>query len=224
MDNLIKNEDEKIGYLNILILILSVYVLGSLLASTFFHLPVETVRLLDFIDNIICAFFFYDFSYRFAKAKNKLHFMKWGWIDLISSIPTISIFRTARLIRIIRLLRILRAFKSTKHIINHVFRNRAQGTFTTVSIIAVLMLLFAAIAILQVETDANSNIKSAEDALWWAISTITTVGYGDRFPVTTEGRIIGAILMITGVGLFGTFSGFIASWFLEGIKNENKQE
>ena len=68
----------------------------------------------------------------------------------------------------------------------------------------------------------NSNIKDAEDALWWSFVTITTVGYGDRFPVTTEGRLVGAVLMICGVGLFGTFTGFIASWFMEGEKNTEK--
>ena len=60
----------------------------------------------------------------------------------------------------------------------------------------------------------EANIKGPEDAVWWAFVTMTTVGYGDRFPVTTEGRLAGALLMVAGVGLFGTFSGFIASWFL----------
>ena len=63
--------------------------------------------------------------------------------------------------------------------------------------------------------NTNSNIKTAEDAIWWAWVTITTVGYGDKYPVTTEGRIIASFLMTAGVGLFGTFTGFIASWFLE---------
>jgi voltage-gated potassium channel len=85
------------------------------------------------------------------------------------------------------------------------------------------MVIFSAIAILQVEDDLNSNIKSAEDAIWWAYVTITTVGYGDKYPVTTEGRIIAAFLMTTGVGLFGTFAGFVASWFVSEKEQEKKQ-
>ena len=81
------------------------------------------------------------------------------------------------------------------------------------------MVIFSSIAILQVETDPNSNIKTAEDAIWWAYVTITTVGYGDKFPVTTEGRIIAAVLMTVGVGLFGTFTAFLASWFVEQTKS-----
>jgi voltage-gated potassium channel len=139
--------------------------------------------------------------------------MRWGWIDLISCIPMIETLRAGRLLRLIRLLRIIRAFKSTKNVVDHIFANKAQGAFTSVSVIALLLVIFSAIGILQVENDPNSNIKTAEDAIWWAYVTITTVGYGDKFPVTTEGRIIAAILMTAGVGLFGTFTAFVASWF-----------
>ena len=121
--------------------------------------------------------------------------------------------------RLIRLLRIIRAFRSILQLINHVFANKAQGAFTSVSVIAVLLVIFSAIAILQVEDDPNSNIKTAEDAIWWAYVTITTVGYGDKFPVTTEGRIIAAILMTAGVGMFGTFTAFVASWFVKDNKS-----
>ena len=144
--------------------------------------------------------------------------MHWGWIDLISCIPMINALRAGRLLRLIRLLRIVRAFRTTKNVVDHIFANKAQGAFTSVSIIAVLLVIFSAIGILQVENDPNSNIKSAEDAIWWAYVTITTVGYGDKFPVTTEGRIIAAILMTAGVGLFGTFTAYLASWFV----TENK--
>lgn len=149
--------------------------------------------------------------------------MKWGWIDLVASIPTFNYFRYARLFRLIRLLRIVRTFRTTQQFINHVYKNRAEGAFTTVSIIAFLLITFSSIAILQFETVPESNIKTAEDALWWAYATVTTVGYGDKYPVTTAGRIVGVILMTGGVGLFGTFSGFIASWFLGGAKSENEK-
>jgi voltage-gated potassium channel len=60
----------------------------------------------------------------------------------------------------------------------------------------------------------SANIKDAEDAIWWSISTMTTVGYGDRYPVTAEGRLVAGLLMVAGVGLFGTLSGFLAAWFV----------
>lgn len=218
-----QNKSEKLTYFNLLILVLSIYILCSFLIDTFFTLPKETSRLLNYIDNTVCFVFLIDFIIRFKNSPDKLKFMYWGWIDLISIIPVIDYFRAARLLRIIRLLRILRAFRSTKKLVSHIFKNKAQGAFTTVSIIAVMLLIFSSIAILQVENKPESNIKTAEDAIWWAYVTITTVGYGDKFPVTTEGRIIAAILMTGGVGLFGTFTAFASSWFLIGSKNDNNE-
>ena len=220
MSNIENKEPEKLGFLNILILVLSIYVLVALMIDTFMKLPPEVSRMLTLIDNIICGVFVFDFAKRFYQSEHKLKFMKWGWVDLISSIPTLDFMRAGRALRLIRLLRILRAFRSTKHLVHHVFKSRTQGTLTTAAIIAVLMVIFSSIAILQVETDPNSNIKTAEDALWWAYVTITTVGYGDKFPVTTEGRIIASLLMTVGVGLFGTFTAFLASWFIDQTKKK----
>jgi len=207
------SSNHNLGILDITVIFLSIYVLGALFIDTYFKLPTETSLLLSYIDNSICAFFFVEFCIRFYKADNKLKFMRWGWVDLISSIPMVGFLRAGRVLRLIRLLRIVRAFRSTKHLVDHIFKNKAKGTLTSVFIIAVLLVIFSAIAILQVEDAPNSNIKTAEDAIWWAYVTVTTVGYGDKFPVTTEGRIIAAALMTVGVGLFGTFTAYVASWF-----------
>ena len=210
---------ENLNFLNLLVLILSFYVIIALFVDTFLSLPSEVNKILRYIDNLICIVFLLDFIIRFKKAENKLVFMKWGWIDLIASIPTFDFMRAGRLLRLIRLIRLIRAYKSVKHITSHVFKNKIQGTLTSVSLIAVLVLLFSSIAILQFETAPESNIKTAEDAIWWSYVTITTVGYGDKFPVTTEGRIIAAILMTVGVGLFGTFTAYVSSWF---VKSDSK--
>ena len=209
------NPSERLSPLNIIILALSAYVLLALLVYTIFVLPTEISRLLQIVDVFVCCIFLLDFMIRFYRAEKKLEFMKWGWIDLVSSIPTIDFLRTGRALRLIRLLRILKAFRSTKNLVNHMFKNKAEGTFTSVGVIALLLVIFSALAILQVEDDPNSNIKTAEDALWWAYVTITTLGYGDRFPVTTEGRLIASLLMTAGVGLFGTFAGYISSLFIQ---------
>jgi voltage-gated potassium channel len=206
-----KNSENTFGGLSLIILILSLYVLISLVTTTFFNVSPEVQKILMQIDNFICIIFLIDFFYRFYKAPNKLKFLKWGWIDFISSIPFIDFLRVGRLLRLLRLLRILRAFKSVKHIAEHVYKDKSKGLLSTVAVIAFLMVLFSSITILQVETAPNSNIKTAEDALWWSYTTLTTVGYGDRYPVTTEGRLIAAVLMTTGVGLCGTFAGYIAS-------------
>ena len=209
------NAKKEISFFNILILVLSLYVLLSLLISTVFQLSGELTVLLNYIDNVICIVFLIDFSIRFKNSENKLEFMKWGWIDLVASIPSVDFLRAGRLLRLIRLLRVFRALKSTKLIYEHINRNKKQSALTSVALISFLMVVFSSIAILQFEKGINSNIKTAEDAIWWSYVTITTVGYGDKFPITTEGRIIGSILMTTGVGIFGTFTALVSSWFID---------
>jgi voltage-gated potassium channel len=93
-----------------------------------------------------------------------------------------------------------------------------------VSLFAVLTLTAASVAVLQVETAPESNIRSAEDALWWALSTMTTVGYGDRFPVTSEGRLVAALLMVAGVALFGALTGLLAAWFIAPAEDKANSE
>lgn len=215
------NQEEKLSIFQVLILLLSLYVIGSLVVSTFVSIKPEEQRLLNYIDHAICLIFFIDFCIRFYKAENKLEFMKWGWIDLVSSIPSLDCFRAGRAFRLIRLFRLIRAFKSSKILLDYIFRRKAQGAFGSAAIIAILMIVFSSISILHFEDQPDSNIKTAEDALWWSYCTISTVGFGDRYPVTTEGRIIAIFLMSTGVGLFGTFTGYLASWF---VRNEKEGE
>jgi voltage-gated potassium channel len=216
------NVQPKLTFLQCLILVLSIYVLIALFVQTVIPLTPETDRLIDRIDFAICLVFLYDFFRRLWHAPSKLGFLKWGWIDLISSIPMFDFLRWGRLVRIIRILRILRAFRSTKVLLTFLFQNRANGTFASVAMFSVVMVIFASIAILNLENAAESNIKTPADALWWAFATITTVGYGDRFPVTHEGRIVAAVLMTVGVGLFGTFTAYVATSFLEvGHKKES---
>ncbi len=207
--------DDRLSFLNLLVLVLSFYVLGILIVDAVITLPPEVHKVIIYTDYLACVVFFIDFCVRFYRAPHKLKYMKWGWIDLLASIPASGIFRLGRLARVIQIIRVIKAYRSISHIVEHIFKNHMKGTFTFAIILAIMLVLFSSIAILEVETAAHSNIKTAEDALWWAYVTITTVGYGDLYPVTTKGRLIAVVLMTAGVGLFGVFTGFLASWFVE---------
>jgi voltage-gated potassium channel len=196
-------------------LILCVYVILAMIAQEFFNLPEQISIALDRIDFAICILFLADFFLQFHRAENKLTYMKWGWIDLISSIPTIQILRWGRMFRIVRIIRILRGVRSTRLMFQIMFTNRSHGTFASVAITCFILVIFSTISILICEKTPNSNIKTAGDALWWSFSTISTVGYGDYYPVTFEGRIIAAVLIMAGIALFGTFTAYVASWFFE---------
>ena len=214
----------KVTIWEIVTLFLCVYVLCALFVDTVFSLPAETSALLTQIDNLVCLVFIGDFIFKLTTAKSKIGYLKWGWIDLLSSIPSFEILRWGRFVRVIRILRILRAIRSTKHILKYLLANRAKGIFASVVMISFLLMVFSSIAILNCETSPESNIKTASDALWWSFVTVTTVGYGDFYPTTLIGRLIAASLMTAGVGLFGSFTAYIATFFLqheEEVKRED---
>ena len=209
----------------IFMIVLSVYVLGALFVNGMYDLSPEMDGLINQIDFIVCIIFMGDFFYRFHRAPAKLKFLRWGWIDFISSIPMLSVFRGGNVIRIVRIFRILRAFRSVKILLNYLLKNRTQNTLVSVGAISCMVAMGGSMAILRLEQAIpTSNIKTPSDALWWSIVTITTVGYGDRYPVSDGGRIVAVILMIVGVALFGTFTGFVASLFVEpDIKREETE-
>ena len=206
----------ELGPFQLVILILSFVALGALVAELVVVVTPEARRLLRWVDNLICLLFLYDFILRFRHAESKLQFMKWGWIDLLASIPEVNVLRWGRLFRVFRVLRMLLLLRSLHEFFGVFFVSRTRGGMASVFAITFLMLVLTSTGILFCERSKDSNILTAEDAVWWSLSTIAGGGYGDKYPVTLPGRILSAGLLFTGVGLFGTLSGVIASFFLGG--------
>jgi len=166
------------------------------------------------VDVVLSLVFLADFFARLRQARDKrLYFVQGlGWLDLISCVPFL---RLARLVRIGRVIRKLRAEGGLRRTLAALGAARASSSLMLVVFVAILMWEFGSLAMLAVESRAeNGNIKTASDALWYSLVTMSTVGYGDRFPVTNLGRVIGAVIIIVGVGLFGTITGFLANAFL----------
>jgi len=216
---------ESVTLFQIFMILLSIYVLAALFLDSMFELSPEMHGLLDKIDFIVCIIFMGDFFHRFHRAPAKLKFLRWGWIDFVSSIPMLHAFRGGNAFRIVRIFRLLRAFRSVKILMQFLLKNRTHNTFVTVAAISCMIAMGGSMAILNLEkASPDRNIKTPSDALWWSVVTITTVGYGDRYPVTDGGRIVAVVLMTAGVGLFGTFTGFVASMFVEpDLKREENE-
>lgn len=208
----------------LIILTLSIVALGALGLELVVEMPPEAQRVLRWTDNSICVFLLIDFVLRFRRAESKWQFMKWGWIDLLASIPEVSVLRWGRFFRIFRILRIFRVVRSLRELFQLIFRTRTQSGVASVFLITFLVLTISSTGILLCERTPEANIKSAGDAVWWSFTTITTVGYGDKYPVTAAGRSLAVMLMICGVGLFGTMSGVIASFFLGADQAAKKRE
>lgn len=215
--------DPKATSYRLFILCVSVVSLLVIAAMMLMPMEKETFRLLAWIDIVACAIFFSDFLYQLFKAESKSrYFFTWGWVDLLASIPSIDAFRwgrAARLVRIAQLLRGIRSGRNLVRILAH-YRRRSAGAVT--ALVAFLSLTIGSMAMLHFELGVeDSNIRTAEDAIWWSWVTITTVGYGDYTPITTGGRIVAMVLMVVGVGLFSSMSGLIASWLLQPPKKED---
>lgn len=206
----------------VFILILSLLSLAALAVETTVPLDEASRDVLFYADTVVCVLFFADFLVCLFRAKSKTRYLlTWGWLDLISSVPAIAPLRWGRAARLVRILRILRVVRSARVLSTLILERRAQSAVLAATLVTIVLVASASVAALHVENVPEANIKSAEDAAWWALCTVTTIGYGDRYPVTSEGRLIGVVLMIAGVGMFGAFAGFVASWFL---KPEERRE
>ncbi|MDD2714990.1 MAG: ion transporter [Candidatus Wallbacteria bacterium] len=213
------------GPWQIVILLLSIYVLLAILVETACTLSPETVDLLWDIDTLICFVFIGDFFWHLFRARDKMEYLKWGWIDLISSIPNIHYLRVGRIARVIRVLRILRAVRSTHVIFHYYFTNRKRSIFASITVIWFALLISSSITILNIETTPEANVKNAGDALWWAFNTIVAGGgYGNYFPLTASGKILAGFLMIAGMVIFGIFTALLASKFVEAEYKDFQEE
>ncbi len=194
-------------------------------AQTFYKQSPEVYRWLNLLDGFICAVFLADWGIKFQAAENKKKFLKWGWVDLCLSLPATQSFWAAYP----QLLRFARCARSLKYIVEFFSKDQKTGKFVDCCIFCVAFVVFSAIVIFNCEKHVEgANIKNMSDALWFSIVSLSTVGYGDRFPVSDLGRVVGSIIIIGGVGLYASFTGFIVSKFItddrvDQILEENRQ-
>src|SRR5215213_809497 len=135
----------------------------------------ETRQIFVYSDNAVCLLFFVDFLISLARAEHRgRYFLQWGWLDLLSSIPMVKSLRWGRAARILRIIRVLRGLRATRVMTEFLLGRRAEAAFLAAILITFLMICTSAIAVLQFETVPQANIRTAEDALWWAVATITT--------------------------------------------------
>ena len=207
---------------NLFILVLTIFSLLLMVVLLLPLLSTATKITLQFIDTIICIIFLGDFlsNLRLAPKKRDYFFRQGGWLDLLGSIPSIPglpwtvIFRLARLSRLTRIIRFLKA-KDPKELLADFMANRARSALLVTIFVAIVVITIASVVVLQVETRSpDSNITTGGDAFWWAFVTVTTVGYGDQFPVTGLGRFMAMLLMIVGVGIFGVLTSYLSAAFI----------
>lgn len=204
--------------------VIAVTLLSILNIVLYFFVKDLTVQyVIGIIDIVLSVFFLIDFlrNLRHAQSKGQYFFKDYGWADLLASLP----FPQFKILRIFRLLKAYRLVKKAGAgtILRDFLDHKAEGAVYIIFFMILILLQFGSIFVLKAEmTSPDANIKTASDAIWWVYVTITTVGYGDRYPVTNYGRFVGMVVMLVGVGLFAVMTGFLANKFLP--TNDNSQE
>ncbi len=175
-------------------------------------------------DFLLCMVFLFDFARSLSAAPVKREYMLWrGTIDLLGSLPGTGLLRFLRIARVARVFRLVRA-SGSHSLAQQMIKRRAEAAGYTIVIGAFVILVVGSYLMAYVEPPApGSNIRDANDAFWWAFVTITTVGYGDKFPVTDAGRVIGMVTMATGIAIFGLLTSFITRLFLSEPADEEEE-
>lgn len=215
-----KQKEQPLGVWQYFMLVFSILSLALLAVESFVALDADTKETFYLVDHIVCAVFFADFLWQLFRTRPRMAYLKWGWLDLISSIPILPEFRVARLARVVRIIRVLRAARASRHMLTYVMHHRTRSTFAAVMLGSLVLVLFSAIAI----TSAEPTLSPSE-AFWWCIFTLIAGEYGDYYPSSNEGRVITALLMTASVAMFGTFTATVASYFMgEELEEEQRED
>jgi voltage-gated potassium channel len=199
---------------------LALVLLPILIAPHLFDLSASTRRTLDELDYLIWGLFVADLLVSVAIAPRRVHYLRTHWLDVVLvALPMLRPFRA------LRSFRAMRAIAATDRVLFGVRRIFVRHGLHYVVASSVIVIAAAAAMITVFERDApGATIRTLPDGIWWAVSTVTTVGYGDTYPKTGIGRGIGVALMIVGVGLFGVITANLAAFFVEQGEDEIAHE
>ena len=200
---------QRLNHWDWLVLVVASVSLLLVILETFVHVPPAALSVLRTVDTVSCLVFLADVFVRWRREKFAANYWRWAWLDVLASIPFEPAFRSLQAIRIYRFIRLIRVLRKLNAVTSGTSLNEKLLALPGV---ALVMVLFSTMLIVEVERGApNATILTGGDALWWALTTVTTVGYGDTFPVTGEGRMIASVLMLVGIALFGSMSAIVTS-------------
>jgi voltage-gated potassium channel len=199
------------------LLVLAVVMVPVLILPFVHHTSASERRLLDTIDYFIWAVFLLEYLTKLTLAPDRVKYVTRNVPDLVVvAVPMLRPLRLVRSARVLRLLRLSRLTAFAGEGVQKGQRTLASRSANYVVGIVLTLVVVCSVMVLDLERSAKGgNIKHFGDALWWAIATVTTVGYGDHYPVTPAGRAVATVLMFSGIALFGVLTAAIAAFFVQ---------
>jgi voltage-gated potassium channel len=184
------------------------------------HVPADVSDTFLFIDFAVWACFVIEYVVKLYLVPDRRHFFTHHLLELlVICVPFLRPLRAARLITLLRgSVLFANAFRRAKDLFTH------KGFHFVLTAVVGLVFVCSALVLLFERHAKGSNIHNYGEALWWGVVTVTTVGYGDQFPVTAQGKGIAVVLMLAGIGLIGVLTATIASYFISGKEDEAAKE
>ncbi len=216
---------------NVVIIFLESYKSINAAYGVFFR-AVEVFSIVVFSIEYLCRVWVADLQYPKLtplRARVKYMFSFLGLVDILSILPfylPYIITLDLRVIRILRLLRLLRLLKLNRHskslqLIGKVLKRTRNDIFVTVFMVVILLVLSSTL-MYSIENEAQPEaFDNIGQALWWAVATLTTVGYGDIYPVTGLGKLLSSIIALLGIGIVALPTGIISSAYIEEVQKRN---
>jgi voltage-gated potassium channel len=166
---------------------------------------------LELAELALTALFVVEFGSRLLAAHDHRRYLLAHWVDALALAPPI---RALRVLRLLRLLRLVRSFSGIYRAAMHAQRLAEHRGFAWLILGWLSVMVICSTAVYAAEHGVNRLFESPFDALWWGVTTLATVGYGDTYPVTPEGRLAAMVLMLLGIGLFSAITASITSYFV----------
>ena len=188
---------------NIPMAFLGLIYLAAYSLQVIYSSDVTLVEGLELTSQIIWGVFVLDVIFRWISSESTSKFLKSSWLEIVALVVPFM--------RILRVFRVVLALRGIKGFV----KNRASAAGSYILMLVPLTWFSGGIAVLDAEsTNPDASITNLREALWWSLATITTVGYGDKYPTTLEGQLVAAVLMLTGIALFSAGAGIFASWIM----------